>query len=51
MKKDYEIISSFVYSGNNFLVVRMTGAACTMSIDEYNRMIMAERKYLQRASI
>ena len=29
------------------LVVRMNGAACVMSEIEYNRMIEAERKYLQ----
>ena len=45
MDKYYEILSNFQCCGNNFLVIRMPGAVCTMSIGEYNRMIMAEKKY------
>lgn len=47
MNRDYEIISGFQCCGNNFLVIRMSGAACTMSVGEYNRMIKAERKRIR----
>lgn len=47
MNKDYEILSSFQCCGNDFLVVRMHGAACTMSAGEYNRIVVTERNYLQ----
>lgn len=48
MNKDYKILSSFQCCGNNLLVIMMTNAACTMSVGEYNRMVMSEKKYLQR---
>lgn len=48
MNKDYEILSSFQCCGNNFLVVRMPGGACTMSVGEYNRMVIGERKRIRR---
>lgn len=44
MNRDYEILSSFQCCGNNLLVVRMNGATCTMSVGEYNRMVVAKKK-------
>lgn len=46
MDKDvYSIISTFEYNGKKMLVVRMSGAACVMSEEDYNKIITAERKY------
>ena len=45
MNRDYEILSSFQCCGNNLLVVRMVGAACTMSVSEYNRIVVTERNH------
>lgn len=50
MKKDKYSVNkddTFVYNGKKMLVVRMSGAACIMSEAEYNRIIIAERKYKQ----
>lgn len=48
MDKDaYSIISTFKYNGKKMLVVRMSGAACVMSEEDYNRIVIAERKYKQ----
>lgn len=46
MNKNYEILTSFQCCGNNLLVVRMAGATCTMSVGEYNRIVVTERNYL-----
>lgn len=49
MDKDiYNIIGAFEYDGNKMLVLRMNGAACVMSEEEYNRIVIAERKYKQQ---
>lgn len=46
MEKDvYSIISVFECNGKKMLVIRMSGAACVMSEEDYNRIITAERKY------
>lgn len=46
MDKDaYSIISTFEHNGKKMLVVRMSGAACVMPEDDYNRIIITERKY------
>lgn len=34
-------------NGKKMLVIRMSGAACVMSEEAYNRIITAERKYKQ----
>lgn len=48
MEKDvYSIISAFECNGKKMLVIRMTAAACIMSEEDYNRIIIAERKYKQ----
>lgn len=48
MDKDaYCIISTFECNGNKMLVVRTSGAACVMSEEDYNRIIITERKYKQ----
>lgn len=44
-KYKYNIISAFEYNGVKMLTVRMNGAACIMSERDYNRIIIAERKY------
>lgn len=46
-KKEYSIINAFECNGK-MLVVRMSGAACVMSEGDYNRIIIAEKKYKQR---
>lgn len=43
----YSIVSAFRYNGKKMLVVRMNGAACVMTEDEYIKIIIAERKYKQ----
>lgn len=43
----YSIVGVFRYNGKQMLVLRTDGAACVMSEDEYNRVIIAERKYKQ----
>lgn len=43
----YSIISAFECDGNKMLVVRMSGATCVMSEEDYNRIIITERKYKQ----
>lgn len=46
MEKDaYSIIGTFKCNGKKMLIVRMSGAACIMSEEDYNRIITAERKY------
>lgn len=48
MDKDaYSIISTFECNGKKMLVVRMNGAACVMTEEDYNRIIITERKYEQ----
>lgn len=48
MYKDaYSIISAFECNGKKMLVIRMSGAACVMPEDDYNRIIITERKYKQ----
>lgn len=44
----YSIVGVLRYNGNKMLVVRMNRATCVMLEDEYNRIIIAERKYKQR---
>ena len=44
-KYKYNIISAFEYNGVKMLTVRTNGAACIMSERDYNRIIIAERKY------
>lgn len=43
----YSIVSAFRYNGKKMLVIRTDGAACVMSEDEYNRIIIVEKKYKQ----
>lgn len=43
----YNIIRAFVCNKKKMLVIRMNGTACVMSEEEYNRIIIAERKYRQ----
>lgn len=48
MDKDvYSIIGAFECNGKKMLVVRTSGAACVMSEEDYNRIIIEERKYRQ----
>lgn len=48
MDKDvYSIVSAFECNRRKMLVIRMSGAACVMSEEDYNRIIIAERKYKQ----
>lgn len=47
----YSIVGALRYNGKKMLVVRTDRAACVMSEDEYNRIIIAERKYKQRKRI
>lgn len=48
MNKDsYSITSAFECNGVKMLVIRMSGAACVMSEEDYNRIIIEERKYRQ----
>lgn len=48
MEKDaYSIIDVFECNGNKMLIVRMSGAACVMLEEDYNRIVIAERKYRQ----
>lgn len=46
-KYKYNIICAFEYNGVKMLTVRMSRAACIMSERDYNRIIIAERKYRQ----
>lgn len=41
----YSIISGFECNGMKMLVVRMSGAACVMPEEDFNRIIITERKY------
>lgn len=48
MDKDaYSITSTFECNGRKMLVVRVSGAACVMTEEDYNRIIITERKYKQ----
>lgn len=48
MDKDvYSIVSAFECNGRKMLVVRMSGAACVMTEEDYNKIIITERKYKQ----
>lgn len=48
MKKEkYKIVRVFECSGKKMLVTGMKGAACVMPEEEYNRIIIAERRYNQ----
>lgn len=48
MEKDaYSIIDVFECNGNKMLIVRMSGAACVMLEEGYNRIVTTERKYKQ----
>lgn len=48
MNKDaYSITSAFECNGMKMLVISMSGAACVMPENDYNRIIIAERKYRQ----
>lgn len=48
MDKDvYNIVSTFECNGKKMLVVRTSGAACVMSEEDYNKIIITERKYKQ----
>lgn len=46
-KETYKIISAFECDEKKMLVVGMSGAACVMSEEDYNRIITEERKYRQ----
>lgn len=43
----YNIIAAFESNGSKMLIVQMNRATCIMSDAEYNRIIIAERKYKQ----
>lgn len=48
MEKDvYSIIGTFECNEKKMLVVRMSGAACVMLEEDYNRIVTTERKYRQ----
>lgn len=49
MKKhnDYEIIAAFKYADKKMLVISIRGAACIMPEDDYNRILITERKNKQ----
>lgn len=48
MDKDvYSIIGAFECNGKKMLVIRMNGTACVMLEEDYNRIIITERKYKQ----
>lgn len=44
-KEKYNIITAFECGGIKMLIVGMGGAACIMPERDYNRIIIAERKY------
>lgn len=46
-KNTYTIISAFECNRNKMLVVRMSGAACVITEEDYNKIITTERKYRQ----
>lgn len=46
-KNVYNIVAAFDCDGRKMLVVRMSGATCIMPEADYNRIIIAERKYNQ----
>lgn len=48
MKKNYNIIDDFICGGQEMIIVGMNGAACVMSKEDYNRIIIAEHKYRQK---
>lgn len=50
MDKDYSIISAFECNGKKMLVIRMSGAACVLPEDDFNRIITDERRYKQNKS-
>lgn len=51
MEKDaYSIIGTFKCNGKKMLIVRMSGAACIMQEDDFNRIITDERKHKQNRS-
>lgn len=50
MNTTYNIIRKFECCGKTMLVVRMSGAACVLPQDDFNRIIIDERKYKQNKS-
>lgn len=46
-KEIYKIIGAFECDGNKMLIVRMNETACVMAEEDYNRIIITERKYKQ----
>lgn len=52
MKRNtYEVGSAFAYGKTKMLIVQMCGAACIMPEEEYNRIVIAERKYKQKKTV
>ena len=43
----YNVITAFDCNGSKMLIVQMNRATCIMLEAEYNRIIIAERKYKQ----
>lgn len=50
MNTTYNIIRKFECCGKKMLVVRMSGAACVLPQDDFNKIITNERKYKQNKS-
>lgn len=44
-KNKYDIIGIFECNGKTMLIVKMSGATCVMPIEDYNRIIITERKH------
>lgn len=51
MNTTYNIIRKFECYGKKMLVVRMSGAACVLPEDDFNRIITDKRRYKQRNNV
>lgn len=50
-RNGYNIIAAFESNGRKMLIIRMSGATCIMPEEEYNRIIITERKYFSEEKI
>ncbi|ENZ28696.1 hypothetical protein [Enterocloster clostridioformis] len=50
MEKKYKIIDDFLCGGQKMVIIGMSGDTCIMPKEDYNRIIIAERKYKKRVN-